>query len=54
MSTEINSRNTGKDTLNILVKKGDDLRKDEIVAEIILLLSFLLLFSSVFIKLFHF
>lgn len=42
MSTEINSRNTGKDTLNILVKKGDDLRKDEIVAEIILLLSFLL------------
>ncbi|KAK8827528.1 hypothetical protein WA538_003487, partial [Blastocystis sp. DL] len=34
--------NTGKDTLNILVKKGDDLRKDEIISEIILLLSFLL------------
>ena len=38
----IDSRSTGKDTLNILVKKGDDLRKDEIIAEIILLLSFLL------------
>ena len=38
----IKDRNSGKDTLNILVKKGDDLRKDEIIAEIILLLSFLL------------
>mgnify|MGYP000011909972 len=38
----VHRRNTGKDTLNILVKKGDDLRKDEIISEIILLLSFLL------------
>ena len=36
------SRNKERDTLNVLVKKGDDLRKDEIISEVIHLLSVLL------------
>lgn len=38
----ITHRSTERDTLNILVKKGDDLRKDEIISEIIHLMTVLL------------
>ena len=44
---DIITRNKERDTLNVLVKKGDDLRKDEIISEVLHLLSVLLEDSGV-------